>query len=301
MLAKRPKLRKWTVGDTVNSLILALIAFTMLYPFINILAISLNEALDTQRGGIYFLPRKFTLQSYAIILKTPSLLNAAGITLLRTVVGTVLTVFSSSIFAYVFTRRDFLLFKPIKWIFFAAMFFGGGGLIPTYMLYKNLDLLDKFLVYVLPSMLNLFFVLVLRTSFLQLPYALMESAMLDGANELVIFSRIILPLSAPIIAYVTLNAAVFQWNAWQDTLYYTNGGNLKSLQFVMMEVLLKSEATQALSREMLRLRQMGIKNTVSPQSVRMAITVLVTLPILFVYPFLQKYFVKGIMIGSVKG
>lgn len=273
----------------------------MAYPFINILAISLNDAMDTQRGGIYFLPRKFTLESYAVILKTPSLVNATFVTLQRTIIGTALTVFCSSMFAYVFTFKNYILYRPMKWIFFAAMFFGGGGIIPTYMLYKNIGILDNFAVYVVPSIINLFFVLVIRTYFMQLPSGLTESAMLDGANELVIFFKIVFPLSAPIIAYITLNAAVYQWNSWQDTLFYTNGGSLKSLQYVMMEVMLKSEATKMLSREMMRLRQMGIRNMVDPKSVRMAITVLVTAPILCIYPFLQKYFIKGIMIGSMKG
>lgn len=287
--------------DILNISVMVVISFTMLYPFINILAISLNDAMDTQAGGIYFLPRKFTLESYAVILKTPSLVRAAFITLLRTISGTFLTVFGSAMFAYTFTKREFIIYKPMKWIFFAALFFGGGGLIPTYMLYKSISIIDKFTVYILPTIINLFFVLVMRTYFLQLPKALSESAMLDGANEIVIFFRIIFPLSAPIIAYVALNAAVFQWNSWQDTLFYTNGGNLKSMQYVMMEVMLKSEATKMLSREMMKMRQRGVTKLVDPKSVRMAITIIVTLPILFVYPFLQKYFIKGIMIGSMKG
>lgn len=295
------KIRKWEAFDIINACVLVAIAFTMAYPFINILAISLNDAMDTQRGGIYFLPRKFTLESYAVILKTPSLVNATFVTLQRTIIGTALTVFCSSMFAYVFTFKNYILYRPMKWIFFAAMFFGGGGIIPTYMLYKNIGILDNFAVYVVPSIINLFFVLVIRTYFMQLPSGLTESAMLDGANELVIFFKIVFPLSAPIIAYITLNAAVYQWNSWQDTLFYTNGGSLKSLQYVMMEVMLKSEATKMLSREMMRLRQMGIRNMVDPKSVRMAITVLVTAPILCIYPFLQKYFIKGIMIGSMKG
>jgi putative aldouronate transport system permease protein len=292
--------------DVVNISLLLLLSFTMLYPFINILAMSLNEAMDTQAGGIYFFPRKFTLQSYIIILKTPSLVNALVVTVSRTVIGTLLTVFCTAMFAFVMTRRDFIIYKPLKVIFFIALFMGGGSLIPatlipTYMLYRNLDLIDRFLVYILPVLINIFFALIMRTYFMQLPAGLTESAMLDGANELVVFFRIIFPLSAPIVAYIALNAAVYQWNAWQDTLFFTNGGDLKPMQFVMMEVMLKSQATQMLSREMLRLRQQGLKSLVDPQSVKMAITILVTLPILFIYPFLQKYFIKGILIGSMKG
>jgi putative aldouronate transport system permease protein len=287
--------------DILNISVLLIISFTMLYPFINILAMSLNEAMDTQRGGIYFFPRKFTLQSYLIVLRTPSLASATLVTISRTVIGTFLTVICSAMFAFTFTRKDFQIYKPMKVIFFAAMFIGSSGLIPTYVLYSNLGLINKFAVYIIPSIINLFFVLVMRTYFMQLPYGLAESAMIDGANELRIFFNIIFPLSTPIIAYAALNAAVYQWNAWQDTLFFTSGAKLSTLQYAMMEVMLKSEATQMLSREMMKLRQLGIKSFADPQSVKMAITIIVTLPILFVYPFLQKYFIKGIMIGSMKG
>lgn len=294
-------MRRTKPFDILNVSALLIISFTMLYPFINILAMSLNEAMDTQRGGIYFFPRKFTLQSYLVVLQTPSLASATLVTISRTVAGAFLTVICSAMFAFTFTRKDFLIYKPMKVIFFVALFIGNSGLIPTYVMYSNLGLIDKFLVYIIPSIINLFFVLVMRTYFMQLPYGLAESAMIDGANELRIFLNIIFPLSAPIIAYAALNAAVYQWNAWQDTLFFTSGGSLRSLQYAMMEVMLKSEATQMLSREMMKLRQLGIKSFVDPQSVKMAITIIVTLPILFVYPFLQKYFIKGIMIGSMKG
>jgi putative aldouronate transport system permease protein len=292
---------KFNLFDGINISILLLISFTMLYPFVNILAISLNNAMDTQAGGIYFLPRKFSIQSYIVILQTPSLVTASLVTVSRTIIGTFLTVFCTAMYAYTFTKRDFIIYKPMKVIFFAALFFGGGGLIPTYMLYKDLALIDNYLVYILPNLINLFFVLIIRTYFMQLPYGLTESAMLDGANELVIFFRIVFPLSAPIIAFIALNTAVRQWNSWQDTLFFTNGGSLKSLQYVMMEVMLKSETRQMMTRELLNLRKAGISNAADPKSIRMAITILVTLPIVMVYPFLQKYFIKGIMIGSMKG
>ena len=295
------KLAKFSLFDVLNTTFLLLLSITMLYPFLNVLALSLNEAMDAQRGGIYLIPRVFTFDSYYFIFQTASLVNSAIVTLARTIIGTAVTVLLSAMFAYTFTKRDFAIYKPMKAIFMIAMFFGGGGLIPRYMLYNDLHLINNFLVYILPSAINLFFVMILRSYFLQLPYGLTESAMLDGANELLIFFRIVIPLSAPIIAYVTLNVAVSQWNSWQDTLFFTSGGNLKTLQYQMMEVMLKSEARLVISRAMMNLKKIGIQNTVSSKSVQMAITILVTVPIVMVYPFLQKYFIKGILIGSMKG
>jgi len=287
--------------DVLNTIFLVVLSMTMVFPFLHVLALSLNNALDAQRGGIYLIPRIFTFDSYYVIFQTPGLIRSSFITLSRTIVGSVTTLILSAMFAFTFTRRDFAIYKPMKVLFIVALFFGGGGLIPRYMLYNNLGLLNNFLVYILPSAINLFFVMILRSYFLQLPYGLTESAMLDGANELQIFFLIVMPLSAPILAYVVLNVAVGQWNSWQDTLFFTTSSDLKTLQYQMMEVMLKSEARQIMTRAMMALRRTGIQSTVNSKSVQMAITIVVTVPIVMVYPFLQKYFIKGILIGSMKG
>ena len=289
------------IFDAVNNLILLLIALSMLYPFVYVLAISLNDPNDSQLGGIWLSPRVLSLESYKIIFSDPSLLQALWISVSRTVLGTVLTVFGCSMFAYVFTRNEFVLYKPLKGFFFFAMFFGGGGLIPTYLLYLNLGLYDNFLVYIIPTIINLWYVTLFRTYFRSIPGELLEAARLDGAGEFAISWRVLLPVSKPIIATIPLFSAVAQWNSYRDTLYYTVDKNLRSLQYIVMEIIKKAEGSQMIDRaEMFEIFH-GDASMADPVSLRMAITICTVVPIVMVYPFLQKHFMKGMMIGSMKG
>ncbi|HIQ67899.1 MAG TPA: carbohydrate ABC transporter permease [Candidatus Faecousia excrementigallinarum] len=289
------------IFDVVNNLILLLIALSMLYPFVYVLAISLNDPNDSQLGGIWLYPRVLSLESYKIIFSDPSLLQALWISVSRTVLGTVLTVFGCSMFAYVFTRNEFVLYKPLKGFFFFAMFFGGGGLIPTYLLYLNLGLYDNFLVYIIPTIINLWYVTLFRTYFRSIPGELLEAARIDGAGEFAIYWRVLLPVSKPIIATITLFSAVAQWNSYRDTLYYTVDKNLRSLQYIVMEIIKKAEGSQMIDRaEMFEIFH-GDASMADPVSLRMAITICTVVPIVMVYPFLQKHFMKGMMIGSMKG
>ena len=289
------------IFDVVNNLILLLIALSMLYPFVYVLAISLNDPNDSQLGGIWLYPRVLSLESYKIIFSDPSLLQALWISVSRTVLGTVLTVFGCSMFAYVFTRNEFVLYKPLKGFFFFAMFFGGGGLIPTYLLYLNLGLYDNFLVYIIPTIINLWYVTLFRTYFRSIPGELLEAARIDGAGEFAVYWRVLLPVSKPIIATITLFSAVAQWNSYRDTLYYTVDKNLRSLQYIVMEIIKKAEGSQMIDRaEMFEIFH-GDASMADPVSLRMAITICTVVPIVMVYPFLQKHFMKGMMIGSMKG
>ena len=289
------------VFEAVNYFILTLIALSMLYPFIYVLAISLNDANDSQLGGIWLYPRVLSFDSYAIVFSDPSLLRALGISVARTVLGTALTVIGCAMFAYVFIRNEFVLYKPLKGFFFFAMFFGGGGLIPTYMLYLNLGLYDNFLVYVIPSIINLWYVTLFRTYFRSIPNELLEAARIDGAGEFQVFTRVLLPVCKPIIATITLFSAVAQWNSYRDTLYYTLDENLRSLQYIVMQIIKKAEGSNMIDRkEMMELFH-GNASAADPVSLRMAITICTVLPIIMVYPFLQKHFMKGMMIGSMKG
>lgn len=289
------------IFDVVNNLILLVIAISMLYPFVYVLAISLNDPNDSQLGGIWLYPRVLSLESYKIIFSDPALLRALWISVSRTVLGTVLTVFGCSMFAYVFTRNEFVLYKPLKGFFFFAMFFGGGGLIPTYLLYLKLGLYDNFLVYIIPAIINLWYVILFRTYFRSIPGELLEAARIDGAGEFSIYWRVLLPVSKPIIATITLFSAVDQWNSYRDTLYYTVDKNLRSLQYIVMEIIKKAEGSQMIDRaEMFEIFH-GDATMADPVSLRMAITICTVVPIVMVYPFLQKHFMKGMMIGSMKG
>lgn len=289
------------VFDALNTLLLFLIAASMLYPFIYVLAISLNEPADSQLGGIWLYPRVLSFESYQIIFSDPSLLQAAFVSVARTVLGTVLTVFCSSMFAYVFIRSDFVLYKPLKGFFFFAMFFGGGGLIPTYLLYLNIGLYNTFWVYIIPSIINLWYVVLFRTYFRSIPTDLLDAARIDGAGDFQVYTRVLLPVSKPILATIALFSAVAQWNSYRDTLYYTVDSNLRTLQYIVMEIIKKAEGSHMIDRaEMFEIFH-GNASTADPVSLRMAITICTVVPIVIVYPFLQKYFMKGMMIGSMKG
>jgi len=273
----------------------------MLYPFIYVGAISFNEAADSNRGGIYLFPRKFTFDSYLVVIRNHNLLSTAIVSVARTVLGTLLTVLCSSMFAYAFTKPNLIIYKPMKFIFFAAMFLGGGALIPVYMLYRFLGLLNNFAVYIIPAAVNLWFVILFSTYYMQLPKGLEEAALVDGANELKIYFTIMLPLSTPMLATVGLYSAVGQWNSWHDTLFFTSREALKTLQFLMMEIMQKAEAGAMVSRAAQKIGSVRNVQTVDPASVRAAITIVTTIPIVLVYPFLQKYFIKGMLVGSMKG
>ena len=289
------------VFEGILMIILAIIGITMLYPFIYVLAISFNAPADTELGGIWLYPRVLSVESYRLIFQEGELFRATFVSVARTVLGTFLTVLVSSMFAYLFTRSDFLIYKPLKAFFFFAMFFGGGGLIPTYMLYLNLGLYNNFLVYIVPFIINLWYVVLFRTYFMSVPTELMEAAKIDGAHDLKVFFKILMPVSKPIYATVALYSAVTQWNSYRDTLYYTTKPALRTLQYICMEMIKKAESEKMIDRATMFEIFHGEAVTADPLSLRMAITIVTVVPIICVYPFLQKYFMKGIMVGSMKG
>lgn len=176
-----------------------------------------------------------------------------------------------------------------------------GGLIPYYFVIRGLGLINHFLVYIIPFMLNAFYVLITRTFIDELPDSLVESAQIDGANDFIIYLRVILPLSLPIIATLILFTAVDQWNSWYDTYIYTKGTDLTTLQYELVKVLSKSTSSIKNYRDVQSKLTNGAAITSTPQSIRMAITVVATVPILCVYPFVQRYFIQGMTLGAVKG
>lgn len=281
----------------MNYLIMAIVIIVMLYPFLNVLAISLNESSDTVRGGIYIWPRVFTLDNYKKLFEFHSLLIGFRNSVLRTVIGTVLGLFCDSMVAYVLSRRDFQG-RTFVSTFLALTLFFSGGLIPVYILIRNLGLMNSFWVYIFPGMVNAFNIFIMRSFMDGLPYSLQESAKLDGANDFTIYWRVILPLCKPVLATIALFLAVGQWNQWFDTyLYNAMSPNLTTLQFELMKLL---QSTSTGNNVVNGQSAAELAKKVSPQSLKMAITIVVTLPILVVYPFLQKYFVKGMTLGAVK-
>ncbi|WP_159886702.1 carbohydrate ABC transporter permease [Paenibacillus puerhi] len=275
------------------------VAVVTIYPFLNILAISFNEAMDTVRGGIYLWPRQFTWENYKQIYTYNNLLVAFQNSVLRTVIGTFAGVFSSSMIAYVLSRRDFIARKQISFLFVLTLYFSG-GLIPTYMLMRELHLMNSFWVYILPTLVNAWNIFVIRSFMDGLPISLQESAKLDGANDMTIFFKIILPLCKPVLATISLFIAVAQWNSWFDTfLYNSTSEHLSTLQYELMKILANTTIGSS-NADLARSGNPALSAQVSPESIRASITIVATLPILLVYPFLQKYFVKGLTLGAVK-
>ncbi|MGG4340131.1 carbohydrate ABC transporter permease [Paenibacillus lautus] len=286
------------VFDMVNFTFMALVMIVTLYPFLNVLAISLNDSVDTVRGGIYLWPREFTLENYVQIFKYDGLITGAKITILRTLSGTLLGLVSGTMLGYVLSRVDFQGRKFMS-VFLAMTMYFSGGMIPVFILIRDLNMMNSFLVYIIPGMVSAFNVFVIRSFIDSLPYSLQESAKLDGANDFTIYYKIILPLCKPVLATIALFLAVGQWNSWFDTyLYNGNAPHLTTLQFELMKVL---QSTQGQTSGMMSGQNMAeIVKQVSPESIKMAITIVVTVPILLVYPFLQRYFVKGMTLGAVK-
>ena len=293
------RFKKVTFFDLCLTLGMIFVIVITLYPFLNILAISLNNAIDTAKGGIHILPRDFTFANYVEIFSSNDrLLQAFIMSVTRTVVGTATGIIASTMLAYTLSRKDFVFNKPVALLLVLTMFVSG-GLIPDYMLIRQLGLINQFSVYILPMLISAFNVIVIRSFMDNLPVALEESAKIDGANDFTIFVRIILPLSMPVIATISLFLAVGQWNSWFDTyLYARTNESLTTLQYELMKILDNASASGS-SGVNTHSAQYMAKQT-NPQSIKMAITIIATVPSLFVYPFLQKYFVTGLTLGAVK-
>lgn len=292
------ELKKKTGGnekilDYILLVFCLLLIVVTVYPFLNVLAISLNDSMDTMRDVNFIIPRKFTLSNYIYIFKENNLGSAFAMSVARTLIGTVIGVICTAMLAYVLSRKDFFFHKSFTILFIITMYVSG-GMIPEYLLLtRTLKLGNNFLVYIIPGLIWVYNVILMRSFMEGLPSALQEAAKLDGANDFVIFYKIILPLCTPTMATVALFYAVGQWNSFMDTYLYAR--DLPTLQYVLYEIMeqatIKIDPHAASSQ---------LKNAVSPMSVRMAITIVATVPILIVYPFLQKYFVGGMTLGAVK-
>lgn len=288
------------VLDIVIGFMLIFTVLVTLYPFYYVLVLSFNDGRDALKGGIYLWPRVFTLDNYQHLLGDPKWIRSFFVSVARTVIGTATGVLMTSIFAYGLSYKNLLFKKVYMSLVIFSMYFSG-GIIPTYILYRSLGLMDSFWVYIVPCLINTFFVLVMISFFREIPDALRESAWLDGANDLYIFWKIILPLSKPSLAAVALFQAVNHWNSWFDATLFIQSAELKTVSFQMMEMINKSMALAMAMAQLGGGSGMAMAQTsITPKALQMACIIVAVAPILLVYPFLQKYFVKGIMLGSVK-
>jgi len=289
------------VFDIVNYTLMIILAICTLYPFLHVLAVSFNDSIDTVRGGITIVPRDFTLDNYKKVLSDQAIGRATYVSVLRTVIGTALGILSTSMVAYVLSRQDFFARRFVSALFVVTMYVNG-GMIPVYMLIRKLNLINSFWVYIFPGLISAFNVIILRSYIEGLPIALQESAKLDGANDFIIYARIIMPLCIPVIATLSLFIAVGHWNSWFDTyLYCGQNKKLSTLQFELQKILVNAEMQLTSSQD---IHSYGLNKErvkmISPESIRMAMTIVATVPILLVYPFIQKYFVQGLVLGAVK-
>ncbi len=296
---KARKVKQDRLFPLINGILLCLLMFLTLYPVINTVAYSFNDGTDALRGNVGLWPRVFSLESYKSILSDKAVYSAAWISASKTLITTLLNLFWTSMLAYALSRREFVLRKFITVLAVLTMYVNA-GLIPNYLLIsKTLGLANSYWVYIIPTMFSCFNMIVIRTYIAGLPEALIESARIDGAGDLRIFWQIIFPLCKPVLATVALFVAVGSWNSWFDTYLY-NGGKkeLYTLQYLLK---MKLATTQA-SANAAKASAEALKSTnmTTPITIRCAITVISTVPILIVYPFLQKYFVTGIALGSVK-
>lgn len=292
----------YKIFDLANIIFMILVALICILPFIHVIAKAFNEGTDTALGGILFWPRAFTLENFYSILKMPAIYKAAMISILRIVLGTSLAIFVVFTAAYSLRKKAFPGRSGIL-IFLMIPMFIGGGLMPTYILFSRVGLLDNFLVYILPGAFSFFNMLIVRTfMYTTISDSLEESAKLDGANEFTILLKIYLPLCKPILATIMLWIAVAHWNDWTTTLYFVEGNkNIQPLQYKLMRILRESEEIQKMiSENMKRGISAKAQQKITPVSLQCAQIIITILPIVLTYPFLQKYFIKGIMIGAIK-
>ncbi len=295
---KKSMMNGWDWAFVIcNTTFLVLFCIVTLYPILNTLAVSFNDGLDAVKGGIHLIPRKFSLRAYDAVIHKQGLQQGAIVTVARTVIGTLLALVANALLAFVVSRRRFL-FRSSLSFFWVVTMYASGGMIPGLILMKNLHLTNTFLVYIIPGLVSAFNVLVLRTYMESLPDSYEESAQLDGAGYMRIFVSIISPLCKPVYATVALFVAVGHWNSWFDAMLYNrNRTELTTLQYELQKYLNSVMQTQGNTSSS---GKTSSSSQVTPVTVRAAASIVTMLPIIMLYPFLQRYFVTGLTIGGVK-
>ena len=294
MMVKYKKSAAGVAFDLFNVLFMLLVMFCTVYPFWYVVVGSLNDSTDFLRGGVFFWPRKFSLLNYSEVFGNDSLLNAFGVTIATTAVGVVTHIVFTGIFAYGMAYKN-LMGKKVYSIICIIPMFIGGGIIPYYLLLVNLGLTNTFWVYIVPWLFSFWDSLILRMGFQSIPDSLFESARIEGAGEIRIFWKIALPLSLPIFAAIAIFNGVGQWNSYFDSLLYNaNTEQFKTLQHLIVEMIKRNEGNSG------NIGPGGMPTKVTSESLQYASIVVATLPIVLIYPFLQKFFVKGVLVGAVK-
>ncbi len=275
-----------------NYIFLLLFGLSTLYPMWSTFVLSISTVADSAKGGFNLYTSNPTLQAYKVLIKQSEIWHAYGITIMRTLIGTFLSVLVTAMYAYPLSRRNMPLKRFFSVYMIITMLFGG-GMIPTYLVIKGLGLLDNFWVYILPMLMSAYNAVILRNYFASLPEAVIESALMDGASELTIFIKMIIPMSMPALATVALWNAVGHWNSWFDSMLYFNDTSKQVLQLYLQRMLNNNQIVDRVFE--------GQEILYSDNTMQAATIIVAVLPMLVIYPFIQKYFVKGITLGSVKG
>ncbi|MFD0960924.1 carbohydrate ABC transporter permease [Paenibacillus chungangensis] len=282
--------------DTGNYIFLIGLCIAMLYPLMNTVALSLSNPEMIIQGKVSWFPRGFNLEGYKYILSDHKLLKAFGNTVLYALTGTFIMLLLTSLLAYPLSIPDFVIRKFIT-IFITITMFFGGGLIPTYLLIRNLHMLNTFWVMVIPGAVSAFNVILFRTFFKTIPIELWESAYMDGANDIRILFQIYLPLSKALLATFGLFGIVGTWNGWFEALIYLNDEGKYPIQMILRNMISETDSSSMNAQTFQLIASMKLHG----KNIKMAAVIVTIIPILFIYPFLQKHFVTGMMIGSVKG
>lgn len=287
--------------DLINVLLLTVFTLICVFPFYYLFINTISDNALSARGLITLLPKGVHFENYIQIFKISGILTAAIVSLARTVIGTTLSVFASAFLGYLLTKQNMIGHKLVYRFIVVTMYFNA-GVIPWYINMMNLHLLNNFLVYILPTIVAPYSIILVKTYVESIPSALEDAAQMDGAGYMARFAWVILPVSLPILATITIFSAVGQWNSFQDTLFLISDKRLYTLQFLLYRYMNEAEALATIiktaeSSELLA----NMTITQTPTSIKMTVSMIVVLPILLVYPYFQKYFVKGIMIGAVKG
>ena len=285
------------VSDIVLVVICAAVMLIVAYPLYYVLVASFSDPYDVYAGKTFLLPSQFTLKGYQAVFADSALFSGFVNSIKYTVIGTIYSVVMIYLVAYPLSVKDLPGRKYISLFFVITMYFGG-GLVPYYMVLKGIHMLNTFWVFIFPMMMSVYNMILIRSYIESMPDSLFEAAKIDGANDLVVFVKMVIPLSKPILMTVALFVAINQWNSWFDAYLYTSDQALKPMQSILVEILNQYQTGASTSQAMSNAKA-GVTGTAD--SIRMAATMVATLPIIMVYPFVQKYFVKGIMLGAVKG
>jgi len=287
------------VFDVINVALMLCMCAVMIYPLWFCVVGAFSEGQDYMRGGVYLWPRKFTTMNVRSLFFEPVILDAFRVTVLKCVVGTVTSLLFTTIVAYGISRPA-LRFKNFYIAFIMFTMFFSGGLIPYFVLIRNLGLYNTFLVYVIPGLFSVWNMIIIQSFLRELPVSLIEAAKIDGYHEYGILFRIVIPLSTPVLAAIALFTVVGHWNSYFDSMLYTSAPGLQTIQYYLKKVITDPSMSTSMGTQAVQ-QLPDVARRVTPQTIKLAAMMVTALPVTVIYPFLQKYFVKGVMIGSVKG